>query len=182
MLELYIKEKELYDELNEEFILIPNKRIKLEHSLVSISKWEFKWKKPFLKPNYTFSKEEFLDYVKCMTITQNVPDYIYSGLDNQEILTIKNYINDNHTATTFADTSKINKKARDTITSEMIYYWMTAYNIPIECQCWNLSRLLTLIRICSIKNSNNRKMTKRDILNQNKQLNEQRRKQLGSKG
>lgn len=181
MLELNIREKELYDETSESFLTIPSKKIKLEHSLVSISKWEFKWKKPFLKPNYKFTKEEFLDYIKCMTITQNVPDIVYEWLDTKELIEIRDYINENHTATTFSDINS-NRKSKEIITSELIYFWMTSFNIPIECQCWNLSRLLTLIKICSIKNSKGKKMPQQDIMKQNRLLNQQRRKALGSRG
>ena len=183
MLELLIEEKELYDEYNEEFIYVPERKLKLEHSLVSISKWESKWKKPFLKPNYVFTKDEFLDYIRCMTITQNISEETYRWLNEYEIKIIKDYINDSHTATTFNDHSeRPNKKTRQIVTSELIYYWMSAYNIPIECQCWHLGRLLTLIRICSIKNSKPKQMSRSEVINQNKKLNEERKKLLGTKG
>lgn len=182
MLEILIKEKELYDEVKQEFVTVPEKKIRLEHSLVSISKWESKWKKPFLKPNYVFAEEEFLDYIRCMTITQNVPVDVYKWMDRSEMKAVKDYINEERTATKFNDLNKQNKRTRQIVTSELIYYWMTAYNIPIECQCWHLSRLLTLIRICSIKNSPGKKMSKNDIINQNRHLNEERKKLLGSRG
>ena len=183
MLELVIRAKEVYDEELEEFINVPERKIRLEHSLVSISKWESKWKKPFLKPNYNFTKEEFIDYVKCMTITQNVPSDAYEWMNNDELKIVMDYINDDHTATTFRNIGeRQNKRTRQTVTSELIYYWMTAYNIPMECQCWHLGRLLTLVRICNIKNSSPKKMSQREILEQNRRLNEERKKQLKTRG
>ena len=180
MLELTVKEKELFDETTEEFINVPGKVLKLEHSLVSVSKWESKWKKPFLKPKYEFSKEELIDYIRCMTITQNVPYFIYNWLDSEEMKTIEEYINDPRTATTFNHSNELPN--REIVTSELIYYWMVAYQIPIECQCWHLNRLLTLIKICNIKNSKGKKMPTKEIMDQNRMLNEARRKATGSMG
>lgn len=181
MLELEIEAKELYDEVKEEFVTIKPATVRLEHSLVSVSKWEARWKKPFLKPDYQFTNEEFVDYMKCMTISQNVPEEVYRWMNHSERKIVNEYINDNKTATTFSnlDGSRPN---RQIVTSELIYYWMTVYQIPFECQKWHLSRLLTLIQICNIKNSNSKKMTPRSILNQNRKLNAQRRKASGSKG
>ena len=180
MLEITIKEKELFDELKEEFINVPGKTLRLEHSLVSVSKWESKWKKPFLKPHYKFTQEELLDYIRCMTITQNVPKEVYTWLDAEELNKIEEYINDNKSATTFNNFHE--HPSRQIVTSELIYYWMVAYQIPIECQCWHLSRLFSLIRICNIKNSKGKKMPTREIMDQNRRLNEQRRKASGSAG
>lgn len=183
MLELTIEERELYDEANEEFVNVPAMTIRLEHSLVSMSKWEAKWKKPFLttfgkKDSYTI--EELLDYVKCMTMTQNVPDEVYRGMSVKEFEKVNAYINEEQTATTFNDTSA--RPNRQVVTSELIYYWMTAYQIPWEAQKWHLSRLLTLIRICNIKNGKDKKMSPSAIKAKNRALNAQRRKSLGTKG
>jgi len=180
MLEITIPDRELYDEENEVFINIKKTVLHLEHSLVSISKWEMTWKKPFLKPNYNFSSEEFRDYIRCMTIDQNVPKEVYVAMSNKECEIIKNYINDEKTATTFSNVG--GGSNRDIITSELIYYWMTVYQIPFECQKWHLSRLLTLIKICSVKNSKNKKMPINSILTQNKKLNDARRKAMNTKG
>lgn len=180
MLELTLSGKELYDDVEEEFVNIDPVTIRLEHSLVSISKWESKWRKPFLKPNYKFSQEEFADYVKCMTITQNVDPMVYAYLSASEKKTIQDYIDTEQTATTFNNIE--NKPGRQIVTSELIYYWMTLYQIPFECQKWHISRLLTLIQICNIKNGNQKKMSPRAIMNQNRILNAQRRKATGSKG
>lgn len=174
---------EEFDEELNEFIYKPalkEQTLQLEHSLVSLSKWESKWCKPFL---YSKNKtdEEILDYVKCMTITQNVNPEVYTRLSSQNVEAINNYIDAPMTATTFSS-DKNGKKNREIITAELIYYWMIALNIPFECQKWHLNRLLTLIRVCNIKNAPPKKMSKRDIMNRNAALNAARRKQLNSKG
>lgn len=179
MLKLDIKETECYNSETNEFHIVKKQVLSLEHSLVSISKWEAKWKKPFLHTNEK-TYEEILDYIKCMTITQNVDPYVYTCLTNSNLKDINEYINDSQTATTFND--KNGKKSREIITSELIYYWMVALEIPFECQRWHINRLLTLIKVCNIKNSPSKKMSKSEILKQNKSLNEARRQALGSKG
>ena len=181
MLELTIPDRELFDEETQEFITTKSTTIRLEHSLVSISKWESKWKKPFLKQKYQFPREEMEDYIRCMTISQNVDPMVYKALSHKELEKVNAYINDEKTATTFGklDGSRQN---RQVVTSELIYYWMTAYQIPWEAQKWHLSRLLTLIEICNIKNGGNKKMSKSAILNRNRTLNAQRRAAMNSKG
>lgn len=180
MLRLKISSKELWDEKQQIFIEVPETEIQLEHSLVSLSKWESKWHKSFLKEQLNGSTEEGLDYIRCMTITQNVNPNIYKYLSQDEINKISNYINDPMTATTFNDHST--SKSNESITSELIYYWMITYNIPAEYQKWHLNRLITLIRICQIKNSPSKKMSRNDIINKYSELNEARRKQLKSRG
>lgn len=180
MLKLKISEKELWDESKQEFIEVPETEIQLEHSLVSLSKWESKWHKSFLKEQLNGSTEEGLDYIRCMTITQNVNPNIYKYLSQDEINKISNYINDPMTATTFNEHST--SKSNESITSELIYYWMITYNIPAEYQKWHLNRLITLIRICQIKNSPPKKMSRNDVINKYSALNEARRKQLNSRG
>lgn len=180
MLQIKIPAVEYWDEKKEMFITNNHEQVlQLEHSLVSISKWESKWKKPFLgKEEKTL--EETLDYIKCMTITQNVQDETFTRLTVDNISAINNYISDSMTATTFSD----NKygTSRETITSELVYYWMISLNIPMECQKWHINRLLTLIRICNVKNTPPKKMSKREIANKYASLNAARRQQLGSKG
>ena len=181
MLELTIPERELFNEETMEFLHTKRTTIRLEHSLVSISKWEAKWKKPFLKQKRSFSREELEDYIQCMTISQNIDPMVYKVLNSNELEKINAYINDEKTATTFSnlDGSRPN---RQVVTSELIYYWMTAYQIPWEAQKWHLSRLLALIQICNIKNGSNKKMSKSAILNRNKTLNAQRRAAMNTKG
>lgn len=180
MLELNIEGTELFNELTNEFIYVKPTTLRLEHSLVSISKWESKWKIPFLSANKK-TREQTIDYIKCMTMNQNVDDTVYAGITNKHIELINAYIDDSKTATTFnnhVDTLP----SRQIMTSEVIYFWMASYNIPFECQKWHLSRLLTLIRIASIENAPKKKMSKQAIMSQNKALNEARRKAMNSKG
>ena len=171
---------ERYDELNNLFIEPEYKILKLEHSLVSISKWESKWHKSFL---HTIEKteEEIKDYIKCMTISQNIDQDIYNHLTFNNIKDINNYINDPMTATILPE-DRNGRKNRQIITSELIYYWMIAYNIPSEYDKWHLERLMILIRICAIHNEPQKKRSKSEIMSRNAALNAARRKQLNSKG
>ena len=181
MLQITIPAIELWDEQKEEFITsVKEQTLQLEHSLISISKWESKWHKPFLSKE-TKTREQTLDYIKCMTITKNVEDSVYSRLSNSNIDDINDYIDDPMTATTFSNISN-NSNRKETTTSELIYYWMISYNIPMECQKWHLNRLLTLIRICDVKNTPPKKMNKKDIINQYAALNASRRQQFNSRG
>lgn len=180
MLSLTIPSMEYFDEKTNTFLTIPGGTIRLEHSLVAISKWEAKWKKPFLgKDDKT--KEEMLDYIRCMTITQNVNPNIYNNLTDENIKMISAYIDDPMTATWFSEKQPAGGNG-EIVTSELIYYWMIAQQIPIEFQKWHLNRLLTLIRVCSIKNTPAKKMPKRDVYARNASLNAARRKALHSKG
>lgn len=169
-----------WDEEKNEFVEPKVQVLQLEHSLVSLSKWESKWCKPFLSKTPKTS-EETLDYIKFMTITQNVKPEVYEHLTAKNIEDINNYIESPMTATTFAD-DKNGKNNREIITSELIYYWMVALQIPFECQKWHLNRLITLIRVCNIKNAPPKKMSKREIMSRNAALNAARRKQMNSKG
>lgn len=180
MLRIVIPSAELWDEEKMEFIHTKEQTLQLEHSLVSLSKWESKWCKPFLsKQEKTF--EETMDYIKCMTLTQNVNPEVYNYLTISNIDEINRYIDTPMTATRFQE-DKTGKSSREQITAEIIYYWMISLNIPFECQKWHLNRLLTLIRVCNIKNSPPRKRSMREIMSRNAALNAERRKQLHSKG
>ncbi len=180
MLQITIPAVELWDERKQEFVTTKEQTLSLEHSLVSLSKWESKWCKPFLtKQEKTF--EETLDYIKCMTITQNVDPEIYRYLTNENINEVNRYIEAPMTATYFSD-EKNSKTSREQVTAELIYYWMIALNIPFECQKWHLNRLLTLIKVCNIKNRPPKKRSKKEIMSRNAALNAARRKQLNTKG
>lgn len=179
MLIITIPESEYYDEVNEEFIIYKEQVLQLEHSLVSISKWESKWCKPFLSRDDK-PAEEIIDYVRCMTITQNVAPDVYYRLTENNLTEINKYIDNPMTATTFHDDSRGGN--REIITSEIIYYWMVTFNIPFECQKWHLNRLLTLIRVCNIKSNPPKKMSKNEILRRNKELNEARKQSLKTRG
>ncbi|HAQ03006.1 TPA: hypothetical protein DCQ22_03895 [Candidatus Nomurabacteria bacterium] len=179
MLKITIPDGEGFNEETNEFTILKGHEIQLEHSLVSLSKWESVWKKPFLTKNDK-STEESIDYIRCMTITQNVDPKVYSLITQTEIDKVKDYIADSMTATTFTtDNHKIN---REIITAEVIYYWMIALDVPFECQKWHLNRLLTLINVCNIKNQPIKKGNKQTILNQQRELNKTRRAQLNTTG
>ena len=180
MLHITIPAQEFYDEKTETFVNVKEVTLTLEHSLVSVSKWESKWCKPFLSKEPK-SNEETIDYIKCMTLTQNVPPETYNYLTNENIFEIKRYIEDPHTAT-FINDNPNGPKSHEIITSELIYYWMTALNIPWESQKWHLNRLLMLIRVCNIKNQPKKKMSQRELMSRNAALNAARRQKLHSKG
>lgn len=173
---------ELFDEETNEFIRPEEKTLQLEHSLVSLSKWESKWHKPFLsKKEKTF--EETIDYIKCMTITQNVNPDVYTHLTQENIIQINEYIENPMTATTFSeDGNGKGKNNREIVTAEIIYYWMITYNIPESYRKWHLNKLLTLIKVCDKKNAPSKKMSRSEINRRNAALNAARRKQLNSKG
>ncbi|CAK7008550.1 MAG: hypothetical protein EUB_01601 [Eubacterium sp.] len=181
MLLITIPAVELWDERNEVFISTDAKTLQLEHSLVSLSKWESRWEKPFLS-NKPKTEEETLDYVRCMTLTQNVKPDVYIRLSDQNILAINQYIDAPMTATHFSKDDGPRRNGGEQITAELIYYWMVALNIPFECQKWHLNRLFTLIRICNIKNQPPKRQSRRSIMNRNAALNASRRKRLNTKG
>lgn len=179
MLKITIPPMEAFDESKNLFIDLPGKDLQLEHSLVSMSKWESKWKKPFLSDK-GMTTEETIDYIRQMTITQNVDESVYSRITQKHIDAIREYIDDPMTATTFAEIDK--KRNKDVITSEVIYYWMVAFNIPFECQKWHLNRLLTLIKVCNINNQPKKKMGRKEAANRQRALNEARKAKLGTRG
>ncbi len=181
MLTITIPKIEIWDEEKEIFINIADKtNIVLEHSLVSIAKWESKWHKPFISKEPK-SREEIVDYIRCMTITQNVDPNVYYAITDEIIIKINKYIDDSMTATWFND-EKVTKRNSKQITAEIIYYWMITLNIPFECQKWHLNRLLTLIKVCNLENKPPKKQTKNSLMKRNAALNAARRKQLNSKG
>lgn len=184
MLWVDVPDTELFDEETSSFTLVKGARLQLEHSLVSLSKWESKWKKPFLKEEEK-TMEELRDYIRCMTITQNVRPEVYKFITPSIFKEVDNYINDSMTATWFKEDSKKGPKGR-IVTSELIYYWMTLYKIPFECEKWHLNRLLTLIRVCGAEtnaaNQTGKRKNRRDIAAERTALNESRLKKLGTKG
>ena len=179
-------DKEYFDENTREFVTvkgIKEQKLQLEHSLVSLSKWESKWHKPFLE---TLSKgelslEETIYYIKCMTLTKNVDDEIYDFIDNDIMKKINNYIQDPMTATTISNNGSRSRN-KEIMTAEVIYCYMINLNIPYEFEKWHLNKLMTLIQVCNIKQQPPKKMSKRDIMSRNAALNAARRKQLNSKG
>lgn len=179
MLKITITAIELYDEVNDEFTTSKERVLQLEHSLVALSKWESRWCKPFLS-KYEKTFEESIDYIRCMTVTQNVDPNVYNLISHDNILQVNNYIEAPMTAMNFLNSK--NSKNREVITAEIIYYWMITMNIPFECQKWHLNRLLTLINVCNIKNKPPKKMSKKEIMNRNASLNAKRRQMLNTKG
>ena len=175
MLKVTIPSIEQFDESNNEFITHKEQILNLEHSLVSVSKWESKWHKPFLSREEK-TIEETVDYIKCMTITQNVDDEVYRGLTNDNLISVREYLQEDMTATTISNDKKTTN--REIITAEIIYYWMISLNIPFECQKWHLNKLLMLINVCNIKSQPQKKMNKRDIARRNASLNEERKNKM----
>lgn len=181
MLQLIIPEITGWDELKEEFVLLKKEqKLTLEHSLVSISKWESRWHKPFLSEE-EMSVEETVDYIKCMTITQNVNPEVYERITNSHVDQVNAYIRDSMTATWFREDS-IRSANREIITSEKIYYWMVALNIPMNCEKWHLNRLLTLIRVCNEENKPKKKKSQSELIRQRRAENEARKKKWNTKG
>lgn len=179
MLKITVPATELYDEGTNSFLSSKEQTLQLEHSLVSLSKWESKWHKPFLSREEK-TDEETIDYIRCMTITQNIDDDTYKFISDDNIKQVRDYINEEMTATQFNNEQKtIN---RSIITAEIIYYWMIALNIPFECQKWHLNRLLTLINVCNIKNTSPKKMGKKEVMSRNAALNAARKKSLNTQG
>lgn len=180
MLAIVVPARELWDERTNTFVSTKEQKLVLEHSLVSVSKWESKWHKPFLTKEPK-TAEETIDYIKCMTLTQNVDPNIYFSLTPENYKEVDDYIGNSMTATWFREDPNA-RPSREIITSEIIYYWMIALEIPFECQKWHLNRLLTLIRVCNEKNKAPQKMSKRDAAKSNAALNAARRARTGSSG
>jgi hypothetical protein len=179
MLQVTIPCVELFDEDKQEFVYSKEQTLSIEHSLVSLSKWESKWNKPFLS-KADKSIEESLDYIRCMTITQNVDSKIYKFITHDVLDHVSKYIEKPMTSTVISKHDS--SQNREIITAEIIYYWMIALGIPFECQKWHLNRLLTLINVCNIKNSPPKKMGKHALMSRNAALNAVRRQKYNSKG
>jgi hypothetical protein len=180
MLTIRVSGVESFDETTQEFTAQGGSILELEHSLVSMSKWESIHEKAFLGKDPK-TPEEILSYVKCMTLTQDVPPELFNKLSLDNVDAIRDYIDAKMSATWFSDQPGA-PKTREVITSELIYYWMTVFNIPFTCESWHLNRLFTLIRICNVKQAKPTKMSRGEIAQRNREINAQRRAQLGSTG
>jgi len=180
MLAITVGGTQSFDDEKQEFVNEGGVELQLEHSLVSLSKWESKHEKPFLGKESKTS-EEVLDYVSCMLLTPNPPGDFLDKLSKENLEAVNSYIEAKMTATWFSDQPGA-PSSREVITAELIYYWMTVFNIPFECEGWHLNRLFTLIRICNIKQSKPKKMSRAEIASRNRELNARRKQQLGTKG
>lgn len=180
MLEVETGDIELYDEIKNEFVIIPSVKIKLENSLLSISKWESRTHRPFLDGKEK-TIDDTLDYISDMCIGKSPGEAVMKNLPSNVLKKINDYVNDPMTATTISDNSnpKRNGKVK---TSEVLYAYMIKLGIPFDCEKWHINRLITLIKVCDIMSGDNKKMSKQEILRQNRELNAARKKKYNTKG
>lgn len=183
MLSITVGQIESFDDATQEFVTTGGTNLLLEHSLVSLSKWEISWEKPFIAEGKK-TDEETIDYIRCMTLTPDVPEEVYNSLTPDDVAKINEYIQAKMTATWFSDQPDKGRHTgrKEVITNEIIYYWMVSLNIDLEWENRHLNRLLTLIKVCNQKNEPPKKMSKGELMARNKDLNAQRRAQLGTKG
>lgn len=182
MLSIIIPEKEYWDPFKEEFIYTKKTKLNLEHSLISIAKWECQYQKSFFDEN-THTMKEILDYIKCMTLDKGVDENAYLGLDQESIKQILEYMNKPMTAATFHDQNKSRRNRGEKTTAETLYWMMTELGIPFEpCEKWHINRLFALIHFCQAKQTPGKKMPINEILKGNTSLNAMRRAKLHTKG
>lgn len=179
MLKIIVGGTEMFDDTTQSFTKQGGTTLELEHSLVSLSKWESEFEKPFLGKTEKTS-EEVLGYIKAMVLNE-VPEGIFSELSEDNYSEINDYIEAKMTATWFSEPPGA-PASRDVITAELIYYWMITFQIPLECERWHLNRLFTLIRVCNIKQAKPKKMSRAEIAARNRELNARRKEQLGTRG
>ena len=180
MLQLFIPKAEYWDEKKEEFVYVgKDVTLKLEHSLISISKWEAKWHVSFFQSEKT--NEMLLSYIECMTLNSDVDQSIYLRLTKEHYDQINKYLSDSMTASTVKDIKK-HPRTNEILTSELIYYYMIQYGIPVEFEKWHINRLIMLIKICGAKGDSGAKMSRSEIFKQNKALNEARKAKWHTRG
>jgi hypothetical protein len=179
VLRLIITTQEGYDEATSEFVSESSTVLELEHSLVSLSKWESEWEISFLDTEGK-TDEHVMSYIRCMYLGEEFPENIWPKMKQEHFDQINNYINKKMTATTFPGSRQ--EPQREIVTAELIYYWMIALEVPFECQYWHLGRLLTLIRVCNVKNAKPEKKSWRQQADDRRAENERRRRQLGTRG
>lgn len=182
MLQITVPKTEIFNENTNQFLWIPETTIQMEHSLVSLSKWEEKHHKAYLDPKLQHSATEILDYFKCMTITKNVKDSVFLALSQRNIEEISSYINDPMTATTFNEMATTKKHSSKFITSEYLYFCMFSLGVPIECEKWHINRLMTLLKIFEEENKPQKKRSEAETLNYYAKLNAERKRKWHTKG
>jgi hypothetical protein len=180
MLRLVVPEEELFDERTSEFINVDSVELELEHSLLSLSKWESFFEKSFLGTDDK-TDEEVMYYVWCMVLDDRIDQSVLKRLSPQNLREINEYISSKQSATTFGEMPSRPGRG-EVITAELIYYWMVAFTIPFECEAWHLNRLFSLIKICNIKNSKPQKQSKQDVAKRYQEINAQRKAKLGTTG
>lgn len=180
MYKLVVPDKDCFNEATNEFVHVKGGSLKLEHSLLSISRWESKWHRSFLNsgPKNTL---ELVDYIRCMSVNVPPESDIFNAITYKQIKEVQDYISDPMTATTISN-KRGSRPSKGIITSEIIYYWMTEYGIPFECEKWNLNRLLMLIRVCAEKNAPGKKMSQRENMQQMHALNAARKAKMHTRG
>lgn len=180
MLRIIIEGDESFNQEDQTFETVGNIVLDFEHSLLSVSKWESNYQKPFLSTSQK-TADEIFSYLKAMLLTSDVDPDVFYRISQGNIDMIQQYINSSQSATTFGEMPK-RRGPGEVITSELIYYWMVAFNIPFECESWHLNRLFSLIRICNIKNSKPKRMTRTEIAQRNREINEKRKAELNTSG
>lgn len=181
MLKILVGSEQFFNDNTEEFTTQGGTTIELEHSLVAMSKWESKFERAFLSPGNK-SDEETFAYIECMNLTPEIPPEVFRNLSEENLEAIKEYLEAKQSATWFQDEKAPATQNQEVVTAELIYYWMSSFNIPWEAQHWHLNRLFTLIKVFNVKNAKPKKMSRAEMASRNRSLNEQRRKELGTSG
>lgn len=179
MLKLTVLGTETFNDVTSEFGSEGDVVLELEHSLVSLSKWEAEFEKPFLT-NDQKTAVEILAYIKAMCLDPDIPESVFEKLSGENFREINSYIDAKMTATWFNENRSA--PSREVVTSELIYYWMTVYTIPFSCETWHLNRLFTLIRICNIKHDKPKTMSRSDQAAEQRRLNNERKNRFNSTG
>jgi hypothetical protein len=181
MLEITVKENEFYDQNTNKFITIPECTLTLEHSLISLAKWESKWQIPYFDDNKKTPAQD-LDYIRCMVVGNVKNEHVFKALSFDDVMQIQKYINAPMTATTFRKNTKTTKPKKEVMTAEVIYAHMFAHSIPVECQKWHLNRLLTLLKVCDLQNAPKEKMSKKQTALWNAEQNAARKAKYNTRG
>lgn len=180
-LRIEVKSEEEWDEVTETFQQGVYDILLLRHSLVSIDEWESKWHKAYFG-SAKKTNEEAMDYIRCMTLNRDVDPIVYQHLTQADIQKISAYLEDPMTATTFREDKSKKRGRPETITAEIVYFWMLEYGIPFECRYWHINKLLTLVRVCNVKNSKPEKKSQKQLLQEHAAINARNRQLLHTRG